>query len=75
MEFEGDVVRSGVVGGEADVVRRVEVLGCYFEGEGEGEEGVDCWCYGAGIFYCQGAGLKGRLVRGYEREVGGDVGE
>lgn len=31
-----------MVGGEGDVVGGVPVAGCEFEGEGQGEEGVDC---------------------------------
>jgi hypothetical protein len=49
--------RVGVVGREGDVVCRVPVLGADFEGEGEGQEVVDCGDYGAAVGNGEGAVL------------------
>lgn len=44
--------RAGVRGGEGGVVVGMPVFGGYFEGEGEGEEVVDCGDYGEGVGDC-----------------------
>ena len=52
-------VLGGVVGGEGDVVGWVPVLCGDFEGEGEGEEGVDGGDYIAAVGDGEGAVLGG----------------
>jgi hypothetical protein len=44
-----------VVGREGDVVLRVPVFGADFQGEGQGEEVVDCGDYSAAGGDCEGA--------------------
>jgi hypothetical protein len=67
-----------VVGCEGYMVCRMPVFGADFEREGEAEEVVDCWDYGAAIGDGKGAGLcqycLSNVVVGAREEWNGVVG-